>query len=246
MSYKYLLLDLDGTLLPMDMHEFLTAYLRAVSTRMAPYIAPDRFAKCLLASTQAMVENLDPRRTNADVFWDDFVGRTGLDQVEILPILERFYREEFPQLAPVTRPTPTARMVCTRAVEYGAELVIATNPIFPRMAIEERLRWAGIADFPFRLVTAYENMHFCKPQTHYYQQILDRLGAGPEQCLMAGNDPEEDLVAQDLGIRTYLVVDCLVSRPGGGFRRPDHRGRLTDLADFLAESVGRKKNAGAN
>lgn len=245
MSYNYLLLDLDGTLLPMDMQESLNAYLQAVSTWMAPYMAPDRFLKCLLASTRVMIEDQDPRRTNEEVFWDDFIPRTGLGKDKVVPVLERFYREQFPKLAPVARPTPIARAICARALELGAQLVIATNPIFPRIAIEERLRWAGIAGIPFRLVTTYENMHSCKPKQEYYRQILDYIGAKPEDCLMVGNDPAEDLVAQDLGITTYLVLDCLVPRDGTQ-RRPDYQGRLADLPGFLEAKLGEKRNAAAN
>ena len=245
MSYNYLLLDLDGTLLPMEMDKFLNAYLRAVSTWMAPYMAPDRFAKCLMASTREMIANLDPGRSNEAVFWDDFIPRTGLDKEEIQPVFERFYREEFPKLAAVAQPTPVAGRICARGLELGAELVIATNPIFPRRAIEERLRWAGIEAFPFRLVTAYENTHFCKPQPQYYRQILDHLGADPEECLMVGNDPAEDLVAQDLGIATYLVLDHVVPRPGTQ-RRPDFQGRLAALPAFLEEKLGKGRSAAAN
>ncbi len=232
MPCKYLLLDLDGTLLPMDKEKFLKGYLQAAAAKMAPHVAPDRFIKYLLTSTRAMIENPDPELTNAEVFRTDFFPRSGLPEKEIMALFEQFYREDFPGLARLTSPTPLARAVCTQALDRGIELVIATNPIFPRIAIEERLRWAGVADIPFRLVTVYETMHFCKPKPQYYREILDILGAGPGECLMAGNDPEEDLVAGDLGIRTFLVTDCLITRDGC-YRRPDFRGRLSDLLAFL-------------
>ncbi|ACA58736.1 HAD family hydrolase [Candidatus Desulforudis audaxviator] len=232
MPCKYLLLDLDGTLLPMDKEKFLRGYVQAVAAKMAPHLAPERFVKHLLAATRAMIENLDPKLTNAEVFRTDFFARSGLPEKETMAIFERFYREDFPKLASLTSTTPLARAVCTQALERGIELVVATNPIFPRMAIEERLRWAGVGDLPFRLVTVYENMHFCKPRPQYYQEILDLLGAGPADCLMAGNDPEEDLVAGDLGIRTFLVTDCLITRDGCD-RRPDFSGRLSDLLTFI-------------
>ncbi len=232
MPCKYLLLDLDGTLLPMDKEVFLRGYLRAMAARMASFAAPEDFVKYLLAATRAMVENLDPELTNAEVFRNDFFSRSGLPEKEIMAVFERFYHEDFPRLAALTGNTPLARALCLAALNQGIELVVATNPIFPLIAIEERLRWAGVGDLPFRLVTAYEAMHFCKPRPQYYREILDLLGAGPAECLMAGNDPGEDLVAGDLGIRTFLVTDHLIGRQGSD-RRPDFTGRLSDLLAFI-------------
>ncbi|MEW6171522.1 MAG: HAD family hydrolase [Bacillota bacterium] len=233
MRFKYILFDLDGTLLPMDKKRFLDGYLNALAARMSPYLPPGEFIDHLLASTRAMVVNSDPGRTNREVFIEDFFARTGLPEDEILPVFDRFYREDFPDLAPLTRPTALAPKVLRRVLESGADIVIATNPVFPRAAVEERLRWAVGTGFPFRLVTTYEIMHFCKPNPMYYEEIAAYLGAPPERCLMLGNDVEEDLVAAETGMSTYLVEDQAIHR---GIRpcNPDYRGSLEDCYRFLA------------
>lgn len=234
MPLRYLLLDLDGTLLPMDMDEFLGAYLRLLAGRMAGYMSPERFVSELMTSTEAMIHNLDPSRTNEDVFMADFFSRTGLPQDEVRPIFDDFYARDFRTLISYTQPSPLARAIVGEARKHGLEPVIATNPLFPLQAIQERMRWAGVADFPFSLVTAYEDMHFCKPYPQYYEEILARLGAGPEECLMAGNDIDEDLVAGRVGIRTFLVEDCLINRQGRAVEA-DYRGSLADLLAFVKE-----------
>ncbi|HAG07931.1 MAG: Haloacid dehalogenase domain protein hydrolase [Clostridia bacterium 62_21] len=232
MRYRFLLFDLDGTLLPMDKNLFLNGYLDALSARLADYLPPNEFVRHLLGATRAMIDNTDPRRTNEEVFMEQFFTRTGLPPDAILPIFERFYRDEFPSLSRLTRPTPLARRVVSAALENGLTLAVATNAIFPRAAIEERLRWAGVADTPFRVITSYEIMHFCKPKPQYYEEIAALLGAEPEECLMVGNDVEEDMVAAETGMGTYLVEDDLIHR---GLRPccPDFRGRLKDLLLFL-------------
>ena len=50
---------------------------------------------------------------------------------------------------------------------------------FPEMAIRERLAWINCHDLPFAFVTTFENMHFCKPNPQYYQEILDILQVSP-------------------------------------------------------------------
>ncbi len=70
----------------------------------------------------------------------------------------------------------------------------------------------------------------------YYQEILDRQGLKAEECLMIGNDKREDLAAGKLGIRTYLVTECLehAAEPGS----PDYEGKnLEQLYEDLKELV---------
>ena len=51
-------------------------------------------------------------------------------------------------------------------------LVLATNPIFPAVAVETRLGWVGLTGSDFDLVTTYENSRSSKPNPAYYQSIL--------------------------------------------------------------------------
>lgn len=212
---RTVLFDLDGTLFPFDTDAFIQGYLRRLARFFAPLVDPERLTASVLASTSRMVANTDPTLTNADVFWADFPARIGLSREELEPHFERFYREEYPRLRP---PVLEGVSVCQAAVEAalgrGCEIVLATNPLFPAGAIRERMRWAGVLDYPWRLITTIENMHACKPRVEYYAELLQVLGRRPEECLMVGNDVEEDGVAARLGMRVWLATDYLINRRG--------------------------------
>jgi FMN phosphatase YigB (HAD superfamily) len=98
--------------------------------------------------------------------------------------------------------------------EKGKRLVLATNPIFPALATECRMGWAGLSPEDFEMYTTYENSSFCKPNTEYYRAILYSIGLSAEECLMVGNDVGEDMVASTLGMKVFLLTDCLINKAG--------------------------------
>ena len=63
-------------------------------------------------------------------------------------------------------------------------MVLATNSIFPRIATENRIRWAGLEPDDFALITTYENSTYCKPNPAYYREVLGKLGLEAEECLV--------------------------------------------------------------
>jgi FMN phosphatase YigB (HAD superfamily) len=240
MKRRAWLFDLDGTLLPLDVDEFLPRYLGALARRAAEVTDPERFTQALLASTAAMVANRDPALTNAAVFWCEFRGHLGQATVDrLLPLIDAFYRHDFPRLGRAYRSSPWARRALAAVLDQGAALVLATNPLFPEVAIRERMRWAEVADLPFTLITSFEQMHFCKPAPAYYLEVLDRLGLPPEACVMVGNDVQEDIVpARAVGLSTYLVTDMAIDRSNQ--RELAHAGgSLRQLAEQLERGGGR-------
>ena len=62
------------------------------------------------------------------------------------------------------------------------------------------------------MVTTYENASACKPSLAYYENILRDFDLKPEECVMVGNDVDEDMVARKLGMRTFLLTDHLINR----------------------------------
>jgi FMN phosphatase YigB (HAD superfamily) len=209
---KAVLVDLDGTLLENNNEKFLAAYLKMLGDYLSDVAPPERIVQELLGGTRAMVENNDPTRTLQSVFAAHFYPSLGLLEQDLQDRLENFYRELFPSLQSLTKPIEGARRLVDWAIEEDLDLVIATSPLFPLTAIEQRLGWAGLAvsDYPFTLVTSYETSHFSKPNVAYFAEILGRLGRSPEQSVMLGDDLEVDIrPANDLGIATFHVL------PGG-------------------------------
>ncbi len=229
------LFDLDGTLLRIDTEAFFSDYFSRLARFVAAYIPPDDFTPRLMRATTAMIDNLDPQRTNKEVFLDHFFRGLDAPQGKLMAVFDCFYREQFPELKRHSQPVDGARAAVESVLAAGCRAVVATAPVFPRFAIEERLRWAGLDDLPFALVTTYENMHFCKPHREYYSEIADKLGLTPAECLMVGNDVEEDLVAKDAGMLTFLAGPEIIHR---GLRpcAPDFRGLVRDVPLVLASS----------
>jgi HAD superfamily hydrolase (TIGR01662 family) len=207
-SLRAILLDLDDTLLGNDMERFLPPYFAALGRRLARFVAPGDLVKMLLASTRVMMQNDDPAITNQQAFDADFFPRLGHPSASVRPVIAAFYEEDFPALKCHTHTRPQARPLVQALFDQGFDVVIATNPMFPRRAIEHRLDCASVRDFTFKLVTSYENSHFCKPNPHYYEEILGRLGCRPDQAMMVGDDLSNDIEpAAQVGLHTYWIVE---------------------------------------
>jgi FMN phosphatase YigB (HAD superfamily) len=204
-----ILFDLDDTLLGNDTETFLPGYFDSLSRYAGEVMDRKQFLRELLLGTRAMIESEEPGFTNREVFWTTFCGRTGLEQAELEPHFQRFYRQEFGKLRSLTHALPEAAALVRTCFDLGLRVVVATNPLFPLDAIEQRLAWAGlpVADNAFALVTAYENMHSAKPNPAYYQEILALIGCRqPEQALMVGNEWNNDIApAAAAGLLTYWV-----------------------------------------
>ena len=80
--------------------------------------------------------------------------------------------------------------------------MLATNPVFPIVATANRANWAGVAPDLFEHITVYENSSYCKPNPKYYMEILDKLNMNAQECLMVGNDVDEDMSTADIGMET--------------------------------------------
>lgn len=225
MRITTILFDLDGTLLPMDQEKFVKAYLGSLAAKLAPLgYDPKKLVDGIWTGTEAMVKN-DGSRTNEEVFWNVFAGIFGPDVRKDEPHFDAFYRNEFQNARTSCGFNAKAAPSIRKLKEMGFRVALATNPIFPAIATESRIRWAGLDPKDFELVTTYENSRHCKPNLDYYRDITEQLGVAPEECMMVGNDVEEDMIAATLSMKVFLLPECLISRtdkdlsvyPQGGF-----------------------------
>ncbi len=228
---KAVLFDLDGTLLPLDTESFIQAYLREVGQFVQKKFNSWSFIQNLLASTKAVLDNRNPDYTNEQVFWQDFGKKLGKDLEEVIPLMNEFYAVQFDELKREAEPAPSiAQKAVQTALDRGFKIAVVTQPLFPLEAVERRMRWAGVAEFPWDLVTCYEKMHFCKPMVAFYQEAAYFVGVNPEECLMVGNHPREDLIAAKAGMQTYWVNTDQSAIPE---IEPNGRGSLAEFADWL-------------
>lgn len=216
---RAVLIDLDDTLLVNDMERFIPAYLERLGRFLDEHVPAAQMVPALLNGTRAMLASQDPTRFLKDVFDARFFSEIGRQERELRGPIERFYAEDFAALQALTSPMPGAHALVEAARAAGAEVVVATNPLFPRTAVEQRLGWAGLpaSDPPFALVTSYESMHFAKPSAAYVAEILGRLGAQPSEAAFIGNHPDDDLApARLLGLATFLIGPAAT---GGGLEQ---------------------------
>ncbi len=129
-------------------------------------------------------------------------------------VIEDFYDRVFPALSVHTRQRADAAPFVAWAISQGYRVAIATDPLLPRKATYQRVRWAGIDPDAVELITTYENFHFSKTYPAYYAEVLGRLGWPDGPVLMVGNDIERDLLpAHKLGLPTYMIDGDSASAP---------------------------------
>lgn len=233
------LFDLDGTLLPMDQEAFVRRYLMLLGEFMAEHdYEPKALIQVVWEGTRAMMEN-DGSQTNEERFWQVFRRNYGPRVEADRPLFEEFYATAFAEARTCCGFAPESREIVEFLKEHGIRRVLATNPLFPKVATYQRIRWAGLDPADFEWVTTYDNSSFCKPNPAYYRQILDTLGLSGAECVMVGNDLREDMVASRLDMDCFLLTPCLLHGEEGNVNQWPN-GDFDDLKGFLEGKIAEK------
>lgn len=232
------LFDLDNTLILFDEPVFFESYSRKLYLAFRDLMTPAEFSHQLIHSTQMMIQN-NGEQTNAEFFINAFAAGMSDQRAELWQRFELFYETEFDQFQPLMQPVPGVRELLLKLRDRGLKLVIASNPMFPMSVQLKRLKWAGIDDLTYTLITSAENTCFVKPRLEYYQHICRAIAVQPMRCMMVGNDGFNDMIAAKIGMKTYLTTDSqhlsieLSRELASGMKlempTPDFTGRLIDL-----------------
>ena len=237
MAITTVMFDLDGTLLPMDLDEYLGYYFKLLIQKLVPYgYDPQKLVASIHCAVEAMVQN-NGSRTNEEAFWESHNRVMGEDAESSRPLLEEFYRKEFQQVKDVCGFLPEAKTVVGFCREKGLRVILATSPLYPRIATESRIRWAGLQPEDFDFITTYEDSHHCKPNPDYYREILRKLGLKAEECLMVGNDVREDMIARDVGLDVFLLPKDLINKDHKDISQYPN-GTIADLMAYINKILG--------
>ena len=237
MMISTILFDLDGTLLQFSQEEFIRVYfgeLAKVFGKMGMDVK--KSSEAVWAGTVAMSRN-DGSALNQERFWSCFANHLELSDEERLVVeaaCDSFYVNEFNNVKSVLKPNDISKRLVQSMVYKGYTVALATNPLFPLCGVETRLSWAGLSSNDFSLVTHYGNSSYCKPNPEYFREVFSKLKKEPSECLMIGNNPTEDMVAESLGAKAFLVTDCMENEAGvdiSGFTQ----GTLEELEVFLID-----------
>lgn len=227
------LFDLDGTLLPMDMQKFTDIYFREMVEMFKDITEPRQLIKNIWTATEEMVGNTE-YKTNEEVFIKKFNELVNGEIEKYMKRFDSFYDTAFHK----TKAAVESNRLIMESIEIlkkkNYTLVIATNPLFPRKAIHLRIQWAGLNLEDFVYVTSYEDNHYCKPQLQYYEEVLEKIGKKPEQCMMVGNDVQEDLIAAKLGMETFLITNHMLHRTSDEIVTT-YKGDYNDFYEFVKE-----------
>lgn len=231
-KYKAILFDMDGTLVPMDMMEFTNGYFKFLCRKLEKYgFEDEQLIKTVWAGTKAMAQN-DGTMTNRDRFWKVFGEIMGgpIDEIDASCI--DFYGNEFKEAKCFVGENPLAVTAVEIAHEKAEKVVLATNPLFPMVGHDTRMSWVGLKRDDFDLVTSYESDSYCKPNPKYFETVCQRIDALPSECLMIGNDENEDMwCASSSGLDAYLVTDTMIPSKEHPWNGP--RGSFKEMMEML-------------
>jgi FMN phosphatase YigB (HAD superfamily) len=204
------------------MNIFIEKYLSLIQKQFSDQPFAKSIPDWLLEGTYLMLQN-DGSQTNKEKFLRFFKEKSGMSEEEIWGRFLTFYQGEFNQLRKITTPVPQAANFLQVAVKKGFKLVLATQPVFPTIALQQRLNWAGLAHLPFELITDISLMTACKPSATYYQHLLAILKTSADRCLMIGNEVETDMAARKYCINTFFI------------NQSEERVNKPDLADYIGD-----------
>ncbi|MFV0382257.1 MAG: HAD family hydrolase [Breznakia sp.] len=225
-----ILFDLDGTLLPMD----ITAFKKKYFDLLIKFFTCKNYnanivLKGVMAGSAQMIKN-NGKNTNEEVFWRTFESVSGYKGEEIKPLFLEFYEHDFQMVENTCSSNPIVVKAISILRDKGYRIICATNPIFPKVASVSRLRWSGVDVDAFEEITTFENYHYCKPNSKYFSEVMERFKLNPDTCLMVGNDAQEDMAIKALGIPVYLISDHLICREQDEIKEADY---VSDANEFL-------------
>lgn len=209
--YKAIFFDLDGTLLPMDLDEFMHKYMSSIGQfAHTNGMNMELFSQGLHGGIRAMATD-DSSKSNASVFWDSFFSVVPEDRQTWIPLFNEFYENHFGEIGEGVVANPYAAQSIDILQDKGYPLVLATMPMFPQRAVEWRCEWSGIDPDVFKRITNFENSTSVKPKLAYYRENLKAAELKPQDVLMVGNNTKEDLACLELGMDAYLITDHLIN-----------------------------------
>ena len=232
-NIKAVFFDLDGTLLPMDLTEFMREYFKILYDALdgERYTKEDLYNGVHDAVFEMMTKN-DGIKKNAQHFSDSLEARFPGQSKAIIERINKIYSNEYLNLRALCGFDETAAGAVRALHDAGYRLVLATNPVFPLSAQLERLSWTGVDASLFDYVTSYENSRSAKPMKEYYEYLLSDLGLSANEAIMVGNDTRDDMIAEEVGLDTFLLTACLINRDGRDISKYKN-GDFSDLLSYL-------------
>ncbi len=227
-----ILFDLDCTLLQMNQDIFLKQYFNLVYMKAKELgYQPDEFLQTFSKAAYTIVKN-DGRVTNEELFWKQ-MKKTYPDVDRLKDVFYDFYLNEFNTISNIVQVQSISNEIIKELKKKGYFIILATNPLFPRICTEQRIRWANMNPDDFDYISTYENSTYCKPNHLYYEEIFEKLNLKMEGSIMVGNDVEDDFSDLPKEIKKILITDFLINTNNLKIDMPTYT--LTEFLNFVKE-----------
>lgn len=230
---KLIMTDLDCTLLTMNQDLYIKKYIEEI-VKLFNDNGYDgkKIAKATMNASMMMLKN-DGSRTNKDAFEESFKAVVGEHADKVIDIFPQVYGDRYENIKCITQVNPYAQEIVKLMREKAQYVVVATQPMFPKEAVIKRLSWTNLKADDFDYLTIYDESSYSKPNPAYYQEIMDRFSATPQDTLMIGNDVNEDILpCKKIGVDTFLVLDGLINVQNHDTKNL-RQGNYQDLINYL-------------
>ncbi len=204
-SPKTLLLDLDGTLLGSKAQLHLIFVYRTLIYFARRGIGPIRALRALHGLRTGIEQN-SAEAVNSKRAARNLGSVLKLEELPAKKLAVEMTNEVFTHLESCFFPIAGAQDFIEWA-KPRYNLVLATNAVWPREIVVLRLKWAGLDAGMFSFIANNDEMHYTKPSTQYYEELLEKLKLLPKDCLMIGDSVHKDLPARKIGIPVFLMSD---------------------------------------
>ncbi|MHA1125498.1 MAG: HAD family hydrolase [Candidatus Heimdallarchaeota archaeon] len=204
MTINTILFDMDSTLNEIDERFFSKNYFNLLHKNYFADLQVEYFFDNLTDITRHVMVNSIPDQLNIETFMLEMSKCFNRTPEDLLKSFMSFYGKEYDKLKKHVKPAKGAKQAIKNCLEKDFDVVIATTPVFPEIAINKRLKWGKIDKFDYKLVTHAENMHYSKPREEYYIEILEMIGKEVNECIMVGNEFLSDIVGPTkMGMKTF-------------------------------------------
>ena len=209
---KAVFFDLDGTLLPLDEDLFIKIYFKLLCDKLSPLgYESEKLVSVIWQGTKKMYAN-DGKISNEEVFWNNFKDNYGVEKLNDKKIIDEFYLNEFKEVKKSCEENPLARKIVTFCKENNLQVILTTNPVFPKVATLTRMSFVNLYENDFDYITTYENSFYTKPNPKYFLKILEKFNLKPEEVVLFGNNTLEDGDCSNAcEIKCYMVGNYIIN-----------------------------------
>jgi len=196
-----ILVDYDGTLIKTKEEDFTKLYFSSLSKFVK--MNPKYLGNLIFEITKDLIKNQKGNKSIYKQFIEQLVSQTDKSEKEWEKIFTEYYTSEFKTL----KNHVIANKALINAIkESKNDIIFASNPLFPRIAIEERLNFINMKTTDFQYVSVMENSYWLKPNPLFFSDILQFINAKPEECIMIG-DTDFDRSCEKVGIKFINVLN---------------------------------------